>query len=277
MREKLAWLYKLLHSQVFGLVARIERPKWLVQWMIQTAVDLYQIDLSEVAEPILSFKSLDAFFVRHLNPQCRPFCQGAQDIAAPSDGLVQQYGDLLQDKMIQAKGFDYSVEQLIPSQYASRFKNGRYITFYLSPKDCHLTFAPLSGQVIASCHVPGSLHLVRESYLEQHPGVYTHSERLVTFLQTERGMVALVTVGAIRVGNISTTYDASIRTNRILSRITEKKVEPPVSVTRGDHLATFHLGSTVILIFEPGAIEWAEDIAKGQSMKYGTKIAHLLP
>lgn len=268
--------YKKIHSQLVGIITRMTFPKWFVQFLIRRLIAYYRIELKEICQPISEFKSLNAFFTRKIDPSYRPICEEQNAIASPADSLIQQFGDLRTGKMIQAKGFDYTVDELIPSQLSKNFHNGRYITFYLSPKDCHLIFSPLKGTIVSSVHVPGSLYLVRDAYIKENPSVYTQSERVIIFIYTNYGLVAVVLVGAMRVGNITTVYDTSIQTNSLFSQLSEKKLNPPCPIERGSHLATFNLGSTVILLFEEGTMDWADNLSLGQSIKYGSKIGTII-
>ncbi len=57
----------------------------------------------------------------------------------PADGVISQLGAIENDKILQAKGHDYSLEALLAGNYqmADLFRNGSFATTYLSPRDYH--------------------------------------------------------------------------------------------------------------------------------------------
>ncbi len=198
----------------------------------------------------------------------RPIDPDRNIIVSPVDGTVQALGVLKDGEFLQAKGIRYPIDQLVPSSRAADFRDGFFITIYLSPRDGHRIFSHCDGRVVASCHVPGLLYKVREPYVSEVQGLYALNERLVTFLEADFGPTASIHVAALNVARITAAYDAAIVTNRGTDRVVEKSYESPPLVRRGDHLATFNLGSTVILLFPKGVV--AEALRReGESLKYG--------
>ena len=57
----------------------------------------------------------------------------------------------------------------------------------------------------------------------------------------------------------------------------EQTFEPPIEVNKGDELGVFEMGSTVILIFEPGRVSFEPVIAEGAKVRMGQAIARVLP
>ncbi len=53
----------------------------------------------------------------------------------PADGVISQLGKIEEDKILQAKGHNYSLEALLAGNYlmADLFRNGTFVTTYLSP------------------------------------------------------------------------------------------------------------------------------------------------
>lgn len=77
----------------------------------------------------------------------------------PADGVISQLGAIENDKILQAKGHDYSLEALLAGNYqmADLFRNGSFATTYLSPRDYHRVHMPCNGilremiYVLATC------------------------------------------------------------------------------------------------------------------------------
>jgi phosphatidylserine decarboxylase len=80
-------------------------------------------------------------------------------------------------------------------------------------------------------------------------------------------------VGAFNVGRITVSFDDAIRTNRRGAQRATRVLDPPVVMQRGQELLTFHLGSTVVLVFEPGRVQLADTLNAGQEIRLGQPIA----
>ncbi|MDR8340854.1 phosphatidylserine decarboxylase, partial [Acinetobacter baumannii] len=79
------------------------------------------------------------FFVRPLRDDVRPLNTDPNVLVMPADGVISQLGAIENDKILQAKGHDYSLEALLAGNYqmADLFRNGSFATTYLSPRDYH--------------------------------------------------------------------------------------------------------------------------------------------
>ncbi len=134
----------------------------------------------------------------------------------------------------------------------------------------HRIHAPVAGEVRQASEIPGGLMSVFPEALEQMDSVLASNERLVTYLDTpEAGRVAVVKVGAMLVGCITTTYDQGIGARRS-SRIEHHRYTPPHTLGRGEELGAFRLGSTVVLIAEPGRVRL--DLRPGCKVRMGQSI-----
>jgi phosphatidylserine decarboxylase len=50
----------------------------------------------------------------------------------------------------------------------------------------------------------------------------------------------------------------------------------PFAAARGEEVGRFNMGSTVILLFPPGTIEWRSGLASGQTVRMGETIGRRL-
>jgi phosphatidylserine decarboxylase len=82
------------------------------------------------------------------------------------------------------------------------------------------------------------------------------------------GAVAVVAVGAFNVGRITADFDAALATNRWRAEVETHRYDPPVALDRGDGLMAFHLGSTVVLLFER-RVEFAAGVGPGAEIRLG--------
>ncbi len=239
----------------------------------------YDIDPSIVEKPIREYRSLKEFFARRLKPGVRTIAPGDDVVASPVDGTVSQMGDIHEGTLIQAKGKQYSLADLLGDtpEAAKRFYGGKFITIYLSPRDYHRIHMPVEGDLIRYTYVPGRLYPVNQLGIEHVDKLFARNERLVTHVQTsELGRVAVVKVGALFVGSVKVMYNKAT-TNVKRGCKTSEDIPGTPHYQKGDELGWFEFGSTVILLFESRQLEWADDVKIGSPVLMGQKLAQLKP
>lgn len=222
--------------------------------MLGAAARLLRMDLSEAAEPVAAHRTLGSLFTRALIPGIRSWPEPPGAAGSPVDGIVGQSGTVEAGRLLQAKGRSYSAAELLddPAE-ARRFATGNFLTIYLSPRHYHRIHAPVAGRIRRARHVPGRLLPVNTPAVRWIDRLFPRNERLVCYLEgTALGTVAVVAVGAFNVGRITAAFDPELVTNRRGAKPETRLYHPPVVVDRGDEVMTFHLGSTVVLLFEPG-------------------------
>jgi len=160
----------------------------------------------------------------------------------------------------------------------SAFQEGAYLTLYLSPRHYHRIHAPVEGALTWARSIPGNLLPVNEPAVASIPELFARNERLVGLIQGRAmGPVAVVAVGAFNVGRISAAFDEGWNgpdglgvTNRRKRRQVEERVyDPPVPVARGEELMAFHLGSTVVLLFQGEERAFHPKLTPGVEVKMG--------
>lgn len=270
-------------SRGFGRLADAPIPPALRPAVLGAFARAVGADVGEAELPLESYPTLNRFFTRRLKPGARSWPADPSAVASPVDGAVGQLGTIRQGRLIQAKGRLYEVGQLLEDEAAAaRYEGGAFVTLYLSPKDYHRIHAPVAGEIRQARHVPGALLPVNAAAVAHLPELFARNERLITHLDGPAGRVAVVAVGAYNVGRISAAFDAAWNapagasawvTNRRGLRSAAKTYDPPVPVRRGDEIMTFHLGSTVVLVFEPGRVELLPTIRPGDPVRLGSPIA----
>ena len=217
------------------------------------------IDMSEAELPLADYSSFHELFVRRLQPGLRPVDRAEGAVVSPVDGCVTTFGRVEQDRLIQAKGIDYTLEELLEdSELARELEGGTFVTLYLRPHDYHRIHAPLAGVIASVRRIPGTLFPVKPYMVRSVRGLLCRNERVVTVLETELGRVGVVCVAAAGVGTITISADPW-RGARL---------------SRGDELASFNLGSTVIVILGPGRVT-LEPLQAGQEIRVGQALARL--
>jgi phosphatidylserine decarboxylase len=227
------------------------------------------------------YSDFNHFFTRALKPFSRPLPQEALAISSPVDGYVSQAGDITDQRLIQAKGRDYSLTALLggDGRQLAMFRNGKFATLYLSPRDYHRIHMPCDGKLSETTYIPGRLFSVAPHTTRAIPGLFTRNERLVCLFETPVGPMALIMVGAIFVSCMETVWSGIVNPQMGMSlqrTLFKQPAKEAVELLRGDELGRFNMGSTVILLYGPGRIEWVDSLQAGQSLQMGQMIGHPL-
>jgi phosphatidylserine decarboxylase len=252
----------------------------LSRHVIPLYVKYFDIDLEPVKRPLHEFGNLLEFFVRELSPDARPVDPDPSVVVSPVDGTVSQIGKIEEGTLLQAKGITYSLDELLGghTEYCKKFSGGKFVTIYLSPRDYHRIHMPVAGHVEECIYIPGELYPVNETGVRLIPGLFAVNERVVSVIRSPFGHISLVKVGATNVGSIRVLFDDDIVTNPRPSKQMHRKVYgEDVYLEKGGELGRFEFGSTVILLFEPGQIEWMIPEEEGITLRMGEPIARLMP
>jgi phosphatidylserine decarboxylase len=270
----LALLPKNSLSRVAGALTRWQAPASVRLAAMKAFARRYGIDLSECPD-LDVYRTFGEFFARPLRPGLRPIAPGEAVVVSPVDGVVSEAGVADGGKLVQAKGIDYTVEALVGDPaLASRLHGGAYATVYLSPRDYHRIHFPLGGRVTGWRYVPGKLWPVNPASVRSVPGLFSVNERLVTVLDTPAGACAVVAVGATVVGRVRAFYDPSVPfTNARGAGFTRRDYETPIPVDKGQELGAFEMGSTVIVLLEPGKVRLDACVTAGARLRVGEPIA----
>lgn len=272
------FLFKILPksflSRIFGYITRLPLPQFVMTGIITWYTGRFGV-MDEYTVPAGGFRTLDDFFTRKLKPGARTIDGNRNTAVSPVDARVDQFGRIMDGTLIQAKGITYSLSDLIPSEYGMRFHGGSFITLYLSPGDYHRIHSPVDGAIEGFFHIPGKLYTVQEFMVAGLPGLFSLNERLISYISTPSGVVAVCKIGAMNVGRISLAY-SDIVTNRMIRKKREALFDSAgkISIRKGDELGTFHLGSTIVLLFENSKVKFS-GLKAGEKVRVGDVIATL--
>ncbi len=266
------WLTALVYR-----LARI-RNRRFKDLFIQRFIGLYKVDVDEVKGEVPGgFATFNEFFIRELEDGARPIDPDPSSVVSPVDGTVSSAGAIHGNRIFQAKGHEYTLEDLLATdlQEARRFVDGAYATIYLAPYNYHRVHAPLDGRITAARYLPGDLFSVNTATAAHVPGLFRRNERLALHFDSAGGPWVLVFVGALNVGSITTPWSGEVRPRR--SGVVESidLARGPQQVARGDLLGWFNMGSTVILLTPPGACDLDDALQAGKTVRMGEPIGAL--
>jgi len=273
-------LYLLPHHLISRAVFWLTRQEsTLTTPVIKRFAKIFNVEMDDAVEPELAqYATFNAFFTRALKPEARPITGGAGEIACPADGRISALGDIQDGQIYQAKNRDYSLLSLLggDQQAARRLNNGRFATIYLSPRDYHRLHMPISGQLISQVHVPGRLFSVGPHTVRTLDNLFARNERVIAQFETDKGLMALVLVGAINVAAIETVWHGLITPpkGKQVSRVDYSGNES-ITLARGDEMGRFNMGSTIIVLLENQA-KWRVDMNTGDAVRMGQYLGNCI-
>lgn len=246
------WILKFLPrkciSRIAGKIAFFQFFSFIQIKINSAYASYFKIDLSEAELSLDKYPSLGEFFIRKLKTDARPiqsdFC------IHPADSVVSQQDEIKNNQLIQAKGITYSVQELIGEKIEngievnSKFEDGYFLTYYLSPKDYHRVHSPVTGVITKINYISGDLWPVNQWSVLNIPNVFNLNERVYVEIKTTHGPVGVVFVGATNVGSIKLAkYD--IRPSKVNYQLNDLNI--PVAI--GEELGMFRMGSTIVMLY----------------------------
>ncbi|MBX3695470.1 MAG: phosphatidylserine decarboxylase [Steroidobacteraceae bacterium] len=276
--------YLLPQHALSRLVYRLARVRtaWLKNLLIDAFVREFRPDMSDAAQADpRSHPTFNAFFTRALRDGSRPVDADPAAIVSPVDGTVSECGPIRGDRLLQAKGHDYTLGALLAGNEAltHRYEGGLYATLYLAPFNYHRIHMALAGTLAAAAYVPGWLFSVNRTTAAHVAGLYARNERIVCHFEDPATPHALILVGALNVGSMETVWHGEVtpRTPRAAAKLRPGPERAPLALPKGAEMGRFNMGSTVILLLPPGRAHWDTGLAAGRTVRVGERIGTLEP
>jgi len=240
-------------SRLIGLFTKTKISRLLLPWYIKS----YNIAAHEAELPLTAYPSLNEFFIRRLKPGSRSIDQHPASLVSPVDATVTGIGSIHSNITMIVKDQSYDIEELLDHFHIfGNYNGGFFIVLYLSPADYHRIHSPVAGTIIGNTHVHGRTYPVNEFGLKRMRRVLSRNERLITYMQHDFGMMAMIKVGAM---NVSSIHYAE---------------ELPAHPHKGDELAYFEFGSTVVLLIENGDFQFRDGLEEGSKVLVGEALGY---
>lgn len=278
MFDRLAVLpqYLLPKQALTALAGQIAQARGgrLTAWLIEWFVRRYQVNMAEAANPnVAGYASFNDFFTRALKDGARPLAEA--DLVCPVDGAISQFGCIQGQQIFQAKGHQYSSTALLAGDavLAAQFDDGYFATLYLSPRDYHRIHMPCAGNLQRMIYVPGDLFSVNPTTARGVPGLFARNERVVCVFDSASGPWVLVLVGATVVGSMATVWHGVVNSTRIAQVREWRYAVQSVELQQGQEMGRFLLGSTVVLLFPKGPLQFNPAWSPGHTVRLGEAMA----
>jgi phosphatidylserine decarboxylase len=230
------------------------------------------VDEEEADRPLGAYRSFNALFTRAVKPEHRPIPAGTPELLSPCDGTVQDVGRVAGGRLVTVKGVAYSLGSLLADVDFQPYEEGWFAIVFLSPIDCHRVFSPLDGRLDEVVHVPGARLLVHPPFQRPEYPVYTLNERVILRLSADASSCVVVMVAGWGVGNITLPLAPGFRPGS--RRVESHQWTSPPPVERGGWIATFELGSTVVLITSSSP-DATPLVSSNEKVRYGQPLFRL--
>lgn len=260
-------------SHLAGHLADNQSMPRLKNRVVKWFIDRYGVDMNEAVESDpAAYPSFNAFFTRALKPGLRPVDGHENVLTSPVDGAISQLGQVSNDRVFQAKGQSFSLNELLggDEERAAPFTDGEFATVYLSPKDYHRIHMPLAGTLREMVYIPGKLFSVNPTTAQNVPNLFARNERVACIFDTQAGPMALVLVGAMIVGSVETSWAGVVAPGG--GEVSESRydgLKTPICFEKGEEMGRFRLGSTVVMVMPKGAVTWNPLQVAGSTVRMG--------
>lgn len=279
-RVKVAFQYVMPQFYLTQLAGWFAKQRWgvVTHFVIKLFAKKYQVNMQEAAKPNFNdYATFNEFFIRPLAEGARKIDENPTALCLPADGCISQLGHIDNDRLLQAKGQDFSLTDLLANdeELVEAFKNGEFATTYLSPRDYHRVHMPCDGTLRKMIYVPGVLFSVNPFLAEHIPNLFARNERVICVFDTEFGQMVQILVGATITASISTQWAGVINPPRSKEvKVWTYSGENAVKLRKGQEMGAFQLGSTVINLFQPNQVKLAEQLAVDVPVHMGEVLAY---
>jgi phosphatidylserine decarboxylase len=262
---------KNLSSAVVYRATR-SRRRWLKRPLIHWFARAYRVDLTDAADARLDgYATFNEFFTRALRAGSRPIEGGPSTLVAAADGVLTEHGTIEGDRVLQAKGRDYSLAELLGESgiAMAALNGGTYLTIYLAPHNYHRVHMPLPGTLVRTRYIPGDRFSVSRATAAAIGRLFCRNERVVCWIDTTQGPMVMVLVGALNVSSISTVVHGEIE-----SGTPREWRDASRTLAQGEEIGRFNMGSTVIVLLAAG-VTWRPTAGNGVAVRMGQALADI--
>ena len=258
-------------TRFMGWFSKIEQP--LVRDLsIAFWKSIANLDLQEAKKS--TFSSLHDCFIRELKDGARPVDADPGVLASPCDAIVGACGRIEGTRVFQAKGFPYTLEELIgDAATIDLVRDGCYATLRITSSMYHRFHAPYDCHVGGVTYFSGDTWNVNPIALARVEKLFCKNERaaIVTRLAAGGTPLVLVPVAAVLVASIRLRF-----LNVLLNlRYRGPNVIPcDAAFAKGAEMGWFEHGST-ILVFAPRGVTLCEGVGEGMGIRTGERLMRL--
>jgi phosphatidylserine decarboxylase len=230
------------------------------------------VNLDESART--TFRSLQDCFIRELKDGARSIDPTPGVLVSPCDAIVGASGAIKGDQLVQAKGFPYTLRDLLHDPDLVRmYRDGQYVTLRLSSSMYHRFHAPHDCHVDQVTYISGDTWNTNPIAIKRVERLFVKNERAVlkTRLTPGAQVITLVPVASILVASIRLHFlDVLLH----LGYDGPTVIPCQASFHKGQEMGWFELGSTII-VFAPPGVTLCESVRQGNGIRMGEPLMRL--
>jgi phosphatidylserine decarboxylase len=244
-------------SLLMGRISKIEQPLArdgsIAIWKFFSGLDLSEAKKTR-------FTSLHDCFIRELKDGLRPIAHDPAVLTSPSDGIIGAHGPIEGTRVFQAKGFPYTLEDLLGEDArGDEWRDGYFVTLRLTSSMYH------------RFHAPQDCVNVNPIALRRIERLFCKNER--AFIKTRINAngpchgkrIALVPVAAILVASIRLHFlDVLLH----LKYTGPRCIACNAAFTKGQEMGWFQHGSTIVVLAPKGFV-LSDGLREGTVMRMG--------
>lgn len=253
---------------VMGWLSRIRSPRmtklFITSWNFFDDLHLEDAKTRE-------FASIRDCFVRELRDGARTIDPDPRILSSPCDAIVGAFGEVDAQQAIQAKGFSYSVSELLGDErLVKRHLEGKFVTLRLRASMYHRFHAPCDGRIRLVRYISGDTWNVNPIALKRVERLFCKNERAVLpmDLSVDNSYLTLVPIAAILVASIHLHFIPEALNLRYEGAA---DIACDAGFVKGQELGYFESGSTIVM-FASKDFCFTRNIAEGSSIRVGEPV-----
>ena len=214
------------------------------------------------------FSSLRDCFIRELRDGARQIDPDPNVVTSPCDAVVGTFGNVEAGRAIQAKGFPYSLKDLLgDDRLVDQYRDGKFVTLRLRASMYHRFHAPCDCRVERVKYISGDTWNVNPVALRRVENLFCKNERAVVSLRlsTPDTHITLVPIAAILVASIR-LHCLPMPLNLRYRGTTD--IPCDARLAKGQEMGYFETGSTIVM-FASSNFEFASNIVQGSTIRVG--------
>lgn len=273
------WLFFLPHhlfSRFTYIITRTQHP--FTKFLIKIYISLFKVNFKECErESIDDYKTFCDFFTRKLKKGIHKIDNATNSIVSSCDGKILEFGKIKDDSILQVKGKYIAIDELLANteEVKEHYKNGSFITIYLSPKDYHRVHMPADGKLNKTTYIPGRLYSVATHAVNIIKNLYSRNERLICSFKKDNLNFTVVFVAAINVSSIETIWGGEVSPPAPKKIIRSNYQKRKINLEKGAELGMFKSGSTVILLFDSN-VNLSNNLKRNKIVRVGNRIGEIV-
>jgi phosphatidylserine decarboxylase len=252
------YVYRLMIELTNGkwtsvILRRFARSK-VSKFVVPSFAKIYKLNQDEMEKALHEYPTLHDLFIRTLRREARSIDTGSNSVVSPVDAVIEDVGPISQTSEMVVKGKTYSILEMLGSQETvTKYLDGTYMILYLSPSHYHRIHSPIEGTIVKQWSLGSKSYPVNKLGLKYGVRTLSKNYRMITEVATKGGHLAIVKVGAMFVNSIEKTHTGT-------------------NLVKGEEMAYFSFGSTVVLLFEKDSFQVDSSIHTPKDIRIGEKI-----